>query len=85
METLTLTSPNTEGAAVRHAQQLLAKNKYGKFHTEEIDGIFGPEAARSCNGRRTGLATPRVSLIPHSAQGVAAKLKQGLCSPMGMG
>ncbi len=48
MDTLTLTTPNTEGAAVRHAQQLLAKNRFGKFHTDVIDGIFGPETARSC-------------------------------------
>ena len=48
MDTLTLTSPNTEGAAVRHAQQLLAKNKFGRFHTDEIDGVFGEETARSC-------------------------------------
>ena len=67
METLTLTSPNTEGAGVRHAQQLLAKNKFGEFHTDEIDGTFGPRRLGLVNGRSTGLATPRVSLIPPSA------------------
>lgn len=64
METLTLTSPNTEGAAVRHAQQLLAKNKYGKFHTEEIDGIFGPETARSCKRAKYWLGYAESQLDP---------------------
>jgi hypothetical protein len=64
MDTLTLTSPNTEGAAVRHAQQLLAKNKFGKFHTDVIDGIFGPETARSCKRAKFWLGYADSQLDP---------------------
>jgi CHAP domain len=64
MDTLTLTSPNTEGAAVRHAQQLLAKNKFGKFHTGEIDGIFGEETARSCKRAKYWLGYADSQLQP---------------------
>lgn len=64
METLTLTSPNTQGPAVRHAQQLLAKNKYGKFHIDEIDGVFGPETARSCKRAKFWLGYADTQLDP---------------------
>jgi len=64
MDTITLTSPNTEGAAVRHAQQLLAKNKFGKFHTDAIDGSFGPETARSCKRAKFWLGYADSQLDP---------------------
>jgi hypothetical protein len=64
MDTLTLTTPNTEGDAVRHAQQLLAKNKFGKFHTDEIDGVFGPETARSCKRAKFWLGYADSQLDP---------------------
>jgi hypothetical protein len=64
MDTLTLTTPNTEGDAVRHAQQLLANNKFGKFHTDEIDGVFGPETARSCKRAKFWLGYADSQLDP---------------------
>jgi CHAP domain len=64
MDTLTLTSPNTEGKAVRHAQQLLAKNKFGKFHTDAIDGVFGEETARSVKRAKYWLGYAESQLDP---------------------
>lgn len=39
METLSITTPFTEGDTVRHAQELLAKNKYGKFYKGKIQAV----------------------------------------------
>lgn len=64
MDTLTLTTPNTEGEDVRRAQQLLAKNKFGKFHTDEIDGVFGGETARSCKRAKYWLGYAESQLQP---------------------
>lgn len=64
MDTLTLTSPNTQGEAVRHAQQLLAKNPFGEFHTGDIDGVFGAETARACKRAKFWLGYADSQLDP---------------------
>jgi hypothetical protein len=64
MDTLTLTSPNTQGDLVRHAQQLLAKNKFDKFYTGERDGIFGGETARACKRAKYWLGYADSQLDP---------------------
>jgi peptidoglycan hydrolase-like protein with peptidoglycan-binding domain len=64
MDMITLTSPNTDGKAVHHAQQLLAKNKFGNFHTAEIDGIFGEETARSVKRAKYWLGYSESQLDP---------------------
>jgi hypothetical protein len=75
MDTLTLTSPNTAGPDVRQAQQLLAKNKFGKFHVDEIDGIFGEETARSCKRAKYWLGYAESQLEPTFGNLIQALLK----------
>ena len=42
MPVLALTSPHTKGIKVKELQNLLAKNPYGSFYKEKVDGEFGP-------------------------------------------
>ncbi len=64
MENLSLTSPFTEGESVRHAQKLLAKNKYGKFYTEKIDGKFDEDMAQACKRAKYWLGYTEAGLDP---------------------
>jgi hypothetical protein len=64
METLTLTSPNTHGPAVRRAQRLLAKSRYGRFYTGKIDGVFGGETGRACKRAKYWLGYAESQLQP---------------------
>lgn len=64
METLSLTSPFTEGESVRHAQTLLAKNKFGKFYKGKIDGVFDPDTARACKRAKYWLGYTDAGLDP---------------------
>jgi CHAP domain-containing protein len=64
VETLTLTTPEMKGKAVREAQRLLARNKFGKFYTEKVDGIFGEETARACKRAKYWLGYSDAALDP---------------------
>ncbi len=64
METLSITTPFTEGDTVRHAQELLAKNKYGKFYKGKINGVFDLETARACKRAKYWLGYTDAGLDP---------------------
>ena len=51
MTVLALTSPHTKGPRVKELQNLLAKNPYGAFYKEKVDGEFGPYTALAEIGR----------------------------------
>jgi hypothetical protein len=64
METLSLTSPFTKGETVRHAQTLLAKNKFGTFYKGKIDGVFDEEMARACKRAKYWLGYTDAGMDP---------------------
>ena len=64
METLTLTTPFTEGPEVRKAQKLLARNKFAKFYDGKLDGIFDEETARACKRAKYWLGFTDAAIDP---------------------
>jgi hypothetical protein len=64
METLSLTSPYTEGEAVRQAQKLLAKNKFDKFYKGKVTGVFDEETARACKRAKYWLGYTEAGMDP---------------------
>lgn len=75
MDTLTLTSPNTQGPDVRYAQQLLAVNPFGSFYSGDVDGIFGPDTARACRRAKYWLGYADGQLQPTIGPPVLALLE----------
>jgi peptidoglycan hydrolase-like protein with peptidoglycan-binding domain len=55
---LVLTTPLMRGNAVRNAQYLLKNNKYGKFYTGEVDGIYGTQTAQAVYRAKYWLGYP---------------------------
>jgi CHAP domain len=74
LDTLTLTSPNTQGPDVLYAQQLLAVNPFGTFYTGDLDGIFGGDTARACRRAKFWLGYAESQLQPTFGPPVEALL-----------
>jgi CHAP domain len=75
LDTLTLTSPNTQGPDVLFAQQLLAVNPFGAFYSGDLDGVFGPDTARACRRAKFWLGYAEGQLKPTFGPPVAALLE----------